>query len=632
MFKAGDSALILATDKITTVLSSKPARGRKFPADPKCPPYLVETVDGIFDESKLHQAHPTVLFNMTGQRAKSWYDKKFESPEYRAKDEKRREREAHPSMQALNKAWREAGASLAQGFDVRGHFRQGNCFYNLEDFVKREIKTLILSFDLVPVEDMQVLADAISTKTHLDRWVPLSTGPSSRSAGECFYCGTKKLVFECNGVSLRYGGDECSLPEGFPPNEWELNVPSGKLVVANDLREWFPLPEGDEFDVNTVHGTRATTTAYANVGLSHAFVGNTCPGVYLVAPDTYNILCAAYDDDYNSLAVKGKRVAGISTDLWWYSLCDLNEFKLRLKKFKGTLKSADAKVIKIKPGVYRFRHFDDVNRDSSEETVFSSFEWVREADPVRPLLQELEQVEVTAYSYMHSLTQKWPTLYCPEREGSDDYEDRLSFDEMNDEQKLSCWVGVADSLFTHSQRDDWHEKGFPLAAVDPSLPDVDPPALRHQRCWYPFYSYPEMPSGFERSKMAPSFAKLAFRSLESIISFGIASTQSQGERYPEQDRERMLLAVLFYRKLAKRYPKLADPEYVRWLRPVGRAEAWVSRFNLGPPHVVLTTQEIQDKEAVSAWLASDAGKEHTATVAKILEEVKKEVDDAYGES
>ena len=127
---------------------------------------------------------------------------------------------------------------------------------------------------------------------------------------------------------------------------------------------------------------------------------------------------------------------------------------------------------------------------------------------------------------------------------------------------------------------EWHEKGFPKAKVDPSMPDVDPPSFRAQHGWYPF----SKPYGglFEPKALAPSFAKFAFRVLESVISFGMNVQDGEHSREVRYVRERMLVAVKRYRELAKQHPGQADPEYVTWLSQKGRAEAWVENFELGP--------------------------------------------------
>lgn len=593
MFKAGDVATILATGKTTTIvktLRAYPIQSTKVKAFP------VETADGIFDEVELHQAHPSVLFTTTGQS----YPSLLHTDEVEGHTELREARWkffALPEVQEFREALQDFD------LDVRGHLRNGKGFYDFKNWKEGNISNLILAGLSVSIEDVRALNEAIQNKVALDRWVDLGTPEFGlNSFEECPYCDKSNFRFECNGVSLRFDGEECPRPNGYPPNEWELNVPSGKLVVANDLRDWFPNLLGERFDVNNTKGTRATTDAYASVGLSHAFVGNSCPAVFELGEGSFKIASGSYDDDGEHVEpTEGKQVASICTDLWWYSICDSQEFKQRSKQLKLKQKDARVKTINVKPGVYRFRHFDEADRDAPGETIFSVFEWVREVDAVQNLVVKNKQAEpYTANAYVQASVKHYPTLYCPRRPGST-YRDRLSWEELNEEQKTACWRRVADQLFfTIGNGVDWSKNGCPAGTVDPKE-DVDPPQFRNQFSWYPFSKeYTALEE--HKAEMAPSFVKLAFRILESVISFGMSVADDKDKRYPDQTRERMLSAVKLYRGLAKKHSKLADPEYLAWLKPVGRAEAWVSRFNLGPDMIVRTPKEISDRQNVKDFL------------------------------
>jgi hypothetical protein len=167
---------------------------------------------------------------------------------------------------------------------------------------------------------------------------------------------------------------------------------------------------------------------------------------------------------------------------------------------------------------------------------------------------------------------------------------------MTPEDRVDSWRRVADQVYcTIGSGIEWHEKGFPLARVDASIPDEEPPSFRAQHHWYPF----SKPYGglFEPQTLAPSFAKLAFRVLESVISFGANVRTDKESRDVRDVRARMLVAVKRYRELAKRHPEQADPDYVAWLSDKGRAEAWVNNFPLGPESV--STAEPEKRKSVS---------------------------------
>ena len=53
-----------------------------------------------------------------------------------------------------------------------------------------------------------------------------------------------------------------------------IEIPSGKLVCANDLREEFPLERDDDFDINETVGIKQTIEAYGKSKMFHGFVGN----------------------------------------------------------------------------------------------------------------------------------------------------------------------------------------------------------------------------------------------------------------------------------------------------------------------------------------------------------------------
>jgi hypothetical protein len=428
---------------------------------------------------------------------------------------------------------------------------------------------------------------------------------------KCPLCGEDDFTIETNGLTVRIAGDPCKFANGLPHTEWELNVPSGKLVVANDLREIFPLPEDKDYDINTIMGCRQTALAYAANGMSHAFVGNTCPGVYKCGDGLFKIANEPQDEKWDAKKEKyvkvkpkppfeGEQVAGICTDLWWYSICDHDEYKRRCKRFK-VKRDRNVEVVDVKPGVYRFRHDEHARSyEGPGESVYTRFEWVREPDPVKDFLAHYEEVEVNANAYVQAQVARWPTLYG-KADPLNVKRTTVPWSKMTPEDRHHSWKRVADDVFcTIGGGVEWHERGFPRAKVDASIPDVDPPTFRAQYNWYPF----SKPYGglFAPTTLAPSFAKLAFRVLESVISFGTTVRDDNHSRDVRHVRGRMMVAVKRYRELAKRHPEQADPEYVAWLSQEGRAEAWVENFPLGPEF----TEKHREHAKKQRWVPEDA--------------------------
>lgn len=198
---------------------------------------------------------------------------------------------------------------------------------------------------------------------------------------ECFDCGQRiRLSFDGKTFTCV---NPCKHPNGHPAYEFELNVPSGKMVVGNDFRDKFDIT--GNYDINTLVGMAKTSFAYAKIGMAHAFVGNTCPGVYRISNDKFVIgTCVEKfneDDDKDEIVppVAGaERVGGICTDLWWYSIVDYDDY---VKAYGvPTKKDRFIDVVDCKPGVYKFHHqYHLVNDDNYDEPkVYTKIAWIGE--------------------------------------------------------------------------------------------------------------------------------------------------------------------------------------------------------------------------------------------------------------
>lgn len=139
------------------------------------------------------------------------------------------------------------------------------------------------------------------------------------------------------------------------PVEVMIAVPSGMLVVANDLRDLWPEVQ-DDFNVNSSEGLKLTIEAYGKANLFHGYVGNSCPSVYKDG-DTIHIGNNGHGDDVNwdkiTDELPGERVAGVCTDLWWYSICDYYEYIKR----GGDPNDKDVEIVKVNPGPHTLKHY-----------------------------------------------------------------------------------------------------------------------------------------------------------------------------------------------------------------------------------------------------------------------------------
>lgn len=154
---------------------------------------------------------------------------------------------------------------------------------------------------------------------------------------------------------------ECPYPDGYPPFTVDLNVPSGKIVFANDLRALTTLNDRD-YDVNSTSEMGRLTKDYAsNDAMVHVFVGNSMPGVYRKSDGSVTVENGGYDADadYEPLPVEGLELGSICTDLWWFSAMDADVFNQRCKEFNLDPEVfapgwTELIVVDVAPGIWRW--------------------------------------------------------------------------------------------------------------------------------------------------------------------------------------------------------------------------------------------------------------------------------------
>jgi hypothetical protein len=139
----------------------------------------------------------------------------------------------------------------------------------------------------------------------------------------------------------------------FPPFTTIFET-SGEIIVENDLRRYFS-EEKEDFDVNRTVGIIKTMEFYAKQGMLHGFVGNSCPGVYLSEERGEIHIGCDYDSENDTEILPDdtfKSVASVCTDLWWYSIVDLAEFK----KNNPDVDTSDFTIVKIPAGIWELSH------------------------------------------------------------------------------------------------------------------------------------------------------------------------------------------------------------------------------------------------------------------------------------
>jgi hypothetical protein len=199
--------------------------------------------------------------------------------------------------------------------------------------------------------------------------------------GYCPYCDQQTRFWSLEGDTYRPPGD-CPNPDGIQM-VWEQDFPSGKILVGNDLRWLNRVPEGS---LEGLYGIFESIRAYADVGMTVAFgIGNSCPAIYRDGRDGLIV---------RPRGGKKKKLCSVCTDLWAYSMIDLEEGRRRALATGMTADGFDAMlagsfvvVIKVPPGKYRFEHMRE--EDSSltksgwvEWSVFTRIKRIGPADPV----------------------------------------------------------------------------------------------------------------------------------------------------------------------------------------------------------------------------------------------------------
>lgn len=153
----------------------------------------------------------------------------------------------------------------------------------------------------------------------------------------------------------------CPCPDGLT-TVVTLPIPSGKMIITDDLRDVYHLSRGVEdsfFTYNSARGQAQVVEAMAKLGCAYGPVGNTCPGLYRVGEKNAGAYVITtfnheYDDEGNVTNTpslpESDRLAGIITDLWAYSAADYEDWQSK----GGTGSDYDYTVVNVEPGTYEF--------------------------------------------------------------------------------------------------------------------------------------------------------------------------------------------------------------------------------------------------------------------------------------
>jgi hypothetical protein len=315
-------------------------------------------------------------------------------------------------------------------------------------------------------------------------------GWETLTAGHCKSCG-ETVLLEFKGDTVR-AQKPCQSPKGLAPCKVTLNVPTGKIVVANDLRDLFPITGEDDLD--TPSGLVKTTQAYAKAGMFHAFVGNTCPSVYQTGRKSF--LIASGERKSRS---RIRQVAGICTDLWWVSLADMDAFLAA-----GGALGPDIDVVECPPGTYEFTH-----KLRPKDGNFTRIRHIGPAKKPKDFRKAWMAKDYTLEEVLASFEKSW-----------DDYLSGTTSSKEGRTQRM-----LDHLFFTLGNGMDWHPNGWGSSGPvrhKKGLPALKP--LKGTYTWYPTGDYSLVGSlaGFESTypqevkKLNPSFRRGLVLCLENI--------------------------------------------------------------------------------------------------------------------
>jgi hypothetical protein len=420
--------------------------------------------------------------------------------------------------------------------DVGGHFRTGGG----RKMEAHTVKYLVgqvgeITFGKYSAKAAKHVLKVAEGKAKPGPWITLRNS----NLFQCSEC-SEAVHLEFDGKKMRCA-NPCKYPKGLPPYDIELNIPSGKMVVANDLRDHWRIT-GD-YNVNLTANCKKTTEKYAEVGMAHAFISNTCAGVYKVNDKKFEIGCGLK---------KRKRVGGICTDLWWYSIVDYDDFVKRVGDPKKANMMID--VVKCKPGVYRFRHQFHLTYETKNE-LFTKIDWVRNPDPVKDYKADYAALNFTAGQIVANSVERW-----------------RSYDSKKKSKASFVQRAVDHIMCTLGSGYEYHPNGW--LGEDPDLktdaPEIRIPVFMKKYNWYPLSDHSFIVRaagvgkdfGFEDAKMEDiklndSFLRLAFNVLHCIAKYGVE--EHSGRKHAKTT---IMYAKKALKGLVKKY-ETKVPKYVK---------------------------------------------------------------------
>jgi len=273
----------------------------------------------------------------------------------------------------FQKTLEEFKKDLTTDIQFRGHF----CERHMSKESREELSIYIegCAHLSVLLAHLQMLKDDIHTGYDSFVGTELDGGYSG-----CDCCGKRlkfKVIKTKKGLRLR-STTKCRYPDGYPEFKVKLKVPSGEILLFNDLRGRYEDEKMHSMrcDLNTTPGDAKYTREFAKRGLATIFVGNTCPGVHQV--NRKRLLVGT-----SKGGERAKTIGSICTDLWRFCAVDRAGFENQIGKTVDTFEKEyhdsgrwpDVVRAKVRPGIYEVSSRYHRAKDND---VYSIIQWVGE--------------------------------------------------------------------------------------------------------------------------------------------------------------------------------------------------------------------------------------------------------------
>lgn len=280
------------------------------------------------------------------------------------------------------------------------------------DQIKFAISYKLFEGIMKNLEALKTDDDLVVQNVIIKDFVQFLDSPILQSEHYCFVCGISAKVALNNGVysnivesdsrMAKFSGYHvCQYPKGLEEYDNKVDIPSGKVMFANDLRCLFPDSDnlsdayitkksGYYNSINSDVGVMYNKEFWNNLGMVYVQVGNTSPNVFKdketgiisvkfknIYIDDEDLSQYEQDEEEDEGYVKNysdteQDMGRICTDLWAVCAVDYDLMKSLCLKHNIDFEklSEDCIEVAVEPGKYNVRSFNAA-RNARKNTFFT---------------------------------------------------------------------------------------------------------------------------------------------------------------------------------------------------------------------------------------------------------------------